>query len=107
MSLTMLTQWCTIQRTFYTITKYRKLPKVEGTALCFGWWHCHVLMPPEQRFSFTQTQERHYTGLAVPSPMPCVNMGHCEKFYLGGLNSSYRILYFRQIILVIFWQSIV
>ena len=28
---------------------------------------------------------------------------HCEKFYSGGLNSSYRILYFRQIILMIFW----
>ena len=30
---------------------------------------------------------------------------HCEKFYSGGLNSSYRILYFRQIILMIFWQK--
>ena len=34
----------------------------------------------------------------------CTSLVHCEKYYSGGLNSSYRILYFRQIILMNFLQ---
>ena len=40
----------------------------------------------------------------------CYIKGHFftgEKFYSRGLNSSYRILYFKQITLMIFWQKTV